>query len=273
MRLAVSNIAWTNEEEPEVASKLQELGVRHIEIAPTKLWDNPTKVSSDTATEYVDWWAKYGITVSAFQSMLFARPDLKMFESTQNRQELVSYMTKFIELAGVMQAERMVFGSPKNRQRGKLSTDESNEVARAVFGKLGDIAAKNDVILCLEPNAPQYGCDYVTTASEGSDLVRKVASDGFQLHLDTACMALAGDDMSVSIRKNADILQHFHVSAPMLDRVYDREDIDYSAAANALRDINYTGLISIEMRPGEKGSNVERVEQAIKFTKSIFLDS
>lgn len=270
MRLAVSNIAWTNEEEPEVASKLQELGVRHIEIAPTKLWDDPTKVSADTASTYVDWWAGYGITVSAFQSMLFARPDLKIFESVENRRELTDYMTKFIELAGVMGADRMVFGSPKNRQRGELSVGRADEIARDFFRNLGDVASKNGVVLCLEPNAAQYNCDYITTAAEGAKLVKEVGNKGFQLHLDAACMALASDDLGASIRNNADILKHFHVSAPMLDYVHERGDVNYEAAASALYDVNYTGLVSIEMRPGKVGGNVKRVKQAVEFTKSIF---
>ena len=45
MKLAISNIAWTNEEEADVAAKLRELGVRCVEIAPTKRWDDPTKAN------------------------------------------------------------------------------------------------------------------------------------------------------------------------------------------------------------------------------------
>ena len=36
MKLAIANIAWTNEEEADVAAKLRALGVRYVEIAPTK---------------------------------------------------------------------------------------------------------------------------------------------------------------------------------------------------------------------------------------------
>jgi sugar phosphate isomerase/epimerase len=125
-------------------------------------------------------------------------------------------------------------------------------------------------MLCIEPNAPQYNCDYVTNAAEGAALVRRIGSKGIGLHLDTACMALAGDDMGEAIRENADILEHFHISAPMLDRVYDRDDVDYSSAARALRDVSYDKVISIEMRPGGQGENVARVEEAVRFVQSTF---
>lgn len=270
MELTVSNIAWTNNEEAAVAEKLRELGVKRVEIAPTKTWQDPTSVSAEDARRYVEWWQGYGIEVSAFQSMLFTRPDLKVFESQEMREEMIDYMTSFLELAGTMGAKKLVFGSPKNRQMGELELEKANEIARELFARLGGIAAANNVVLCLEPNAPQYNCDFITTASEGAALVKSVDSDGFRLHLDTACMALAGDNIGKSIRENADILEHFHVSAPMLDQVEDREDVDYRAAADALHDINYDKLVSIEMRPGEEGTNVERVEKAVTFVKSTF---
>lgn len=267
--LAVSNIAWTNNEELAVAKKLQELGVRKVEIAPTKRWDDPTKATTEEIAEYRDWWAQYDIEVVAFQSMLFARPDLKLFDESL-REDMSGYIDDFLRLAGTMSAKRLVFGSPKNRQKGEMSKEDADIIAADFFKGLGETALANETMLCIEPNAPQYNCDYVTTASEGAALVRRIGSKGIGLHLDTACMALAGDDIGNSIRDNADILEHFHVSAPMLDRVYDRDDVDYEAAAQALRDINYDKIISIEMRPGDEGENVARVEEAVKFVQSKF---
>lgn len=272
MKLAVSSIAWTNEEETAIAEKLQELGVTHVEIAPTKLWDDPTQTTVEQAKAYVDWWAQYGVTVSAFQSMLFARPDLKLFESNENRQEMVEYMSKFIELAGVMGAKKLVFGSPKNRQRGDMPVQQANDVAVAFFDELGNVAVKNGVVLCLEPNAPQYNCDFVTNAKEGVELVRTVNNPGLGLHLDTACMALAGDDLGESIHASKDILEHFHISSPMLEQVENRDDVNHIGAAQALRDIDYEKIISIEMRPGDSGTNVERIERAVKFVQTTYLN-
>jgi sugar phosphate isomerase/epimerase len=272
MKLAVSNIAWTNEEEAAVAEKLQVLGVKHVEIAPTKLWDDPTQATVEQAKAYVEWWSQYGISVSAFQSMLFARPDLKLFESDENRNEAVEYMTRFLELAGIMEAKKLVFGSPKNRQRGEMPIEQANEIAVRFFDELGSVAAKNGVVLCLEPNAPQYNCDFITNAADGMELVKKVNNPGFGLHLDTACMALAGDDLGESVRRAVDVLEHFHISSPMLELVEYRDDVDHTAAAHALRDIAYDKLISIEMRPGDSGTNVARVEAAVKFAQATYFN-
>lgn len=270
MNIAVSSIAWTPNEELQIAETLRELGVKNVELAPTKIWEDPTKVSEQDAVKVVEWWKSYGINVVAFQSILFSRPDLKLFESKENRAETLQYLKDFIVLAGRMGAKRMVFGSPKNRQRGDMSYDEAFTIAKEFFTEIAKVAEQNDVVFCIEPNAPQYNCDFVTTADEGAKLVRAVNHPGFGLHLDTACMALAGDDIARSIRDHADILQHFHISSPMLEQVEARSDIDHEGAVSALRGAGYSYVVSIEMRPGEDGSNGKRVERAVIFAQTAY---
>lgn len=272
MKLAVSSIAWTNEEEPEIAAKLQELGVTAVELAPTKLWDDPTTTDASEAQKVVEWWKSYGIEVVAFQSMLFARPDLKLFDSPENRAECLQYLKDFTKLAGVMGAKKMVFGSPKNRQRGEMNYEDAFTIAKEFFAEIAETAKENDVVFCLEPNAPQYNCDFVTSAQEGAELVRAVGRPGFGLHLDTACMVLAGDNMAASIRENTDILQHFHISSPMLEQIEARDDVDHETAATALKKIGYDKIVSIEMRPGEVGTNLKRIERAVNYAKSVYSD-
>lgn len=270
MKVAVSNIAWTNDEEEQVAKELSDLGIKYVEIAPTKIWDDPTLISQDEALEYVNWWADRGIKIVAFQSMLFSRPDLKIFESESNRKETLAYLSKYIELAGTMGVSRMVFGSPKNRQIGKLGVAEANLIAKEFFSQLGKVAKENGVVFCIEPNAPQYNCDFVVNAKDGLALVRNVSEPGFGLHLDTACMFLAGDTLGESIKESADVLEHFHVSAPMLGAVEPNGEISHTEASEALKKINYKGFVSIEMRPGEPGENAQRVVDAVKYVQGIY---
>lgn len=268
MKLAVSNIAWRRDEEDAVADLLARLGVKYIEVAPTKEWPDPTVVTKEEALAYRDWWADRGIEIVAFQSMLFNRPDLKIFNE-KSGSEALQYLSKFINLAGIMGAKVMVFGSPKNRQTEGRSVAEISERARGFFGELGEVASQNGVCFCIEPNAPQYACDFITNTNEGIEFVSGLNSDGIGLHLDAACMALAGDDIGSSIKQAAPLLRHFHISSPMLDQVEERADVDHVSAAEALRTIGYQGYVSIEMKPSE-GSNLKAVEKAVRFAKSIY---
>ncbi len=270
MKLAVSNIAWANEEESEIADLLSRLGVRYIEVAPTKKWQDPTRASQKEIDEYISFWQSHGIEIVAFQSMLFNRPDLRLFEDEDNRAQTRQYLFDFIGLAAKMGAGVMVFGSPKNRQHGEMDDATATGIAKAFFNELGQVAQAEGVKFCIEPNAPQYSCDFVTNASQGIGLVQSVNNPGFGLHLDIACMTLAGDDVSESIETAAPLLRHFHVSSPMLEDVMDRPDVDHRAAARALRKIQYEGYASIEMKPGQSGENAERVKRAVEFAQSIY---
>lgn len=272
MKLAVSNIAWTKDEEAEVAALLRDLGVKYIEVAPTKQWQDPTAASADEVAEYKKFWESYGLEIVAFQSMLFPRPDLKIFEDEANRAETAKYLEDFTELAHTLGAQVMVFGSPKNRQKGDMDAAKADEIAAEFFGKLGDKAQKENVLFCIEPNATDYACDFVTNTQQGIGFVNKVGNPGFPLHLDIACMTLAGDDVVASIKAAKPILKHFHISSPMLEAVEDRDDVKHRDAAAALREIGYDRFVSIEMRPAAAGENAARVEKAVRFAQSVYGD-
>jgi D-psicose/D-tagatose/L-ribulose 3-epimerase len=271
MKLAVSSIAWTNDEEAEVAKLLKQLGVAYVEVAPTKQWQDPTtEATPEALAAYKAFWAEQGIAIVAFQSMLFNRPDLKLFESEDLRAETLSYLQHFIPLAPQLGAGIMVFGSPKNRQRGQLDTVKAAAIAKDFFNSIGDTAQANHVCFCIEPNPTDYACDFITTAQDGIDFVRAVNNPGFGLHLDIAGMTLAKDNVVDSIKAAGPLMKHFHISAPFLEQVEDRPDVDYRGAAQALKDIGYDHFVSIEMKPGAPGTNVERVEKAVRFSQSIF---
>jgi D-psicose/D-tagatose/L-ribulose 3-epimerase len=270
MKIAISNIAWTAAEEPAVAKLLQEMGVKYVEIAPTKVWPDPLAVTDQQVKEYLDFWKGYNISVVAFQSMLFPHPELKIFESEKNRAKTLAHLKKFIELAGKMKAGVLVFGSPKNRQRGDMPFADAVNIARPFFDALGTHATKHKTHFCLEPNAPQYACDFIANAAEGTGLVAVIKNPGFRLHLDIACMTLARDDIQESIVEGAKALEHFHISSPMLEAVEEREDVDHQTAADALRTIKYDKFVSVEMRPGDEGTNVERVRTAVTLAQKYY---
>lgn len=271
MKLVVSNIAWTNEEEPAVAKLLQELGVRYVEIAPTKKWNDPTVEATDSAiNQYKDFWKGFDIEIVAFQSMLFNRPDLKLFAGDDLRAEALDYLIKFIKLAPRFGAGIMVFGSPKNRQKGELSDQEALAIAGKFFSELGEVAEANSIRFCIEPNPPEYACDFITSARQGIELVRAINSPGFGLHLDIAGMTLAGNDIGESIMQAGSLLKHFHISAPYLEPVEDRNDVAYRQSAKALKQIGYEHFVSIEMKPQTVGDNLERVKKAVQFAQSVY---
>lgn len=270
-KIAISNIGWHMSEEADVAKTLQELGVKYVEIAPTKVWEDPVSATDEQIKTYLDFWKGYGIQVVAFQSMLFGKNDLTIFDDATTRAKTKAYLDKFIALAGKMGAGVLVFGSPKNRRVPETMDDEEAEtIAEEFFGSLGETATANHTSFCIEPNPTVYDCNFVTDAGQGRRLVADVANAGFGLHLDAAGMTLAGDDPKSSIVEAKNILRHFHISAPYLGSIEEKE-VQHQQMANALRSIDYQGFTSIEMRPGDEGQNVERVRAAVKIAQKYYI--
>jgi D-psicose/D-tagatose/L-ribulose 3-epimerase len=275
-KLAVSSIAWQQNQESVVAQLMRNYKVRQVEIAPTKVWsdlvkENPLLVPPSDVREYIKFWNDYGITPIAMQSMLFLRPDLQLFDD-QKTEETVDYLKKFIQLAGRLGVQRMVFGSPKNRLRNENESYESQMLlAVEIFSELGRTAVNEGVVFCIEPNPEAYGCNFVINAKEGRDLVQRVNSAGFGLHLDAAGMTLAGDNPYDEIIASANVLQHFHVSEPYLNPVKDDSNVKHNDIVRALEKIDYKKTISIEMKPSvDDAQNFANVATAIDYARNTY---
>jgi D-psicose/D-tagatose/L-ribulose 3-epimerase len=260
MRLAISSIAWPIQKETEVASILQREGVDAVEIAPTKIWPQPLQASHKDILNYRQFWENRGIQIIAMQALLFNRPDLVLFGSSEHRAQALEYLKGIVELGSQLGAGALVFGSPKNRTRGTLSIDQAMDIAIPFFRELGDYAAMRKTCVVLEANAPQYGCDFIVNSDEASNLVHSVGSEGFSLHLDVACMEMAGENLIEQVLKYKNIIRHFHVSAPFLEPVVYREE--FLELRQALQ--GYDHHISIEMKAAENPSqSVLQIETAL----------
>lgn len=268
--LAVSNIAWSQDNEASIIPVLRQGEVNALEIAPTTIWPEPTLVSRGELRDYAAAWERRGCPIRSLQSLVYARPHLRLFGTTSERAEFQQYLTMMCELAATIGARRLVFGSPKNRQRGDLDEDAAFDIATEFFSELGVKAARRDIQVVIEPNAPAYGCDFITNADEGQRLVTAVDSPGIGLHLDVGCMTLAGDDPYDAVAQAGTLLGHFHVSEPQLQPVDTDSVGDHRAAARGLDKITYDEIISIEMRSVSPEGQADALRRAISFVRDIY---
>ena len=249
MKLAFSNLAWTADEDADLLPVLPTWGFRALEVAPTRLWADPLAQDADEVATVRATVEGAGMRIVAMQSLLFQRPELQLFGDAESRAGLHAHLVGMAHLAVRLGATRLVFGSPGNRRRGDLPVERADEIAAEFFAGLATVAADLGVCFCIEANPTVYRCDYLTDAGASTALVRAVDSPGVRLHLDTGCMALAGEDAAERIRAGADVLAHVHLSAPQLGAVGPDGLVDHEAVARTLRQIDYDGHISVEMLP------------------------
>ena len=247
MKLAVSNIAWDPEEQEAVLGLLRDRGVPGIEVAPTKLWPDWAGAEPRSAADRRQSFASEGFELPSMQAILFGKPELQVFAPDAIRGATLQHIGRVAELAAALGARILVFGSPRNRDRGELSRGAAFAAAIDFFREAGRICAGRDVWLCIEPLPAGYGSNFITRWREAADLVRAVDAPGFGLHLDTGCIHMAGDDPAEAVRACGDMIRHFHVSEPNLVDLHDPV-VDHRRVGEALRQVGYRRWVSIEMR-------------------------
>src|SRR5262245_32307461 len=124
-------------------------------------------------------------------------------------------------------------------------------------------------MLCIEPNPPAYGCNFVTNSSEGLALVRAVDAPGFGLHLDAAGMVLAGEDPLAAIVAARSYLHHFHASEPQLAPLVPA-GIDHARIGRTLRRVGYDGWVAVEMRRADDA--VGALARAVDHARACYRD-
>jgi len=266
MRLAVSNIAWNDADEPTVFTLLRQRGVTGIEVAPTRLWPDWSGATPAAARAAHARYADEGFDVPSFQAILFGKPDLSLFGDAL---AFVDHISRVADLAAEFGARRLVYGAPKSRDRGALS--EAEAVARAVevFHLAAAACTARNTMLCIEPNPPAYGCNFVTNSSEGLALVRAVDAPGFGLHLDTAGMVMAGEDPLAALIAARSHLHHIHASEPQLAPLAPAS-IDHARIGRTLRRIGYDGWVAVEMRRADDA--VPALARAVDHARACYRD-
>lgn len=267
MKLAFGNIAWSAEEEPAVLAVLRANQVQGIEVAPTRLWPNWEGATPEAAAAYAQAMRAAGFETPALQSLLFGRADLQVFGSATQQADLITHLARVAELAAAMQARVLVFGSPKNRDRGELSAAQAMQHAVRFFRLAGQVCADVGVTLAMEANPTYYNCNFVTRWQEAEELVRTCNHPGVGLHLDTACTVLAGDDPVAAVPQVADILVHVHMSEPDLGP-FSGSRINHQAVGDALRAVGYTGWCSVEMR--RTGTALASIQEAAILARQCY---
>lgn len=264
-RLAISNLAWTGNDDV-ILTRLAELGVEGVEIAPSKVapWD---QLNESKMKEFRRTVASYGLEISSFQAFFFGFPSFQLLGNQTSYRALSDHMERVCQLASVAGAEILVFGAPKNRLLLGHTMEASRRLAVDRLSELGIIAKKYGVCIGLEAVPIAYGGEFITSYRESLGLVREVDSPGLVFHLDAACTWLQGDDIKLAIQEAADEIAHFHISQPNLLNFSDAADY-HSIAAKNLAKVGYDKWLCIEMLQSE--NTLQSVTDALNYVRKVY---
>jgi D-psicose/D-tagatose/L-ribulose 3-epimerase len=262
MRLAISNIAWEPAEDEAVAALLNRHGLDAIDIAPSKYFPEPSKATGTEISRVRDWWDARGVEITGMQALLFGTTGLNVFGPPAVQDALLGHLSTVCQIGGGLGAPRLVFGSPRNRDRTGLSDDEAHASAVPFFRRLGDIAAAHNVIICLEPNPPRYGANFMTTSMETAVAVAQIAHPAIRMQFDTGAIAINGEDPATVLQEYASFVGHVHASEPDLLPLGDG-GTDHNLAAHALAQHLPGHLVCVEMVATKDEPHVQSIDRAL----------
>lgn len=266
-KLAVSNIAWSTEEDSAALDLISRAGIRLLEVAPTRIWQLDGGFSPELVQPALVPLRSRGIEVSGFQAILFGKPDLALFNDA-SRGALLEYLKDLARICSNAGGQYLVFGAPKNRHiPAGMDREWAFEIAGRFFHELGSHALGLGVKFGIEANPTAYGCNFCTSVDEAALLVRAANSAGISWHLDTGELAMNSENAEEVILRNADILGSVHVSQPHLGD-FSSPWTGHTAVAQALRECKYDAVVSLEMKREEPV--LDKLAQAVDFLVNYY---
>ena len=263
MRIAISNIAWDPVEDEDVAQLLRRYDIDAIDVAPGKYFPDPSKATDGEIAHVKRVWSDRGFEITGMQALLFGTSGLNLFGTAEVQQAMLAHLEAVCRIGAGIGATRLVFGSPKNRDRSGLSDAQAIAGALPFFQRLGDIAASYGVIICLEPNPPCYGANFMTTGTETATIVTQVAHPAIFMQFDSGAFTINGEDPCAVLHNHASLIGHIHASEPDLIPLGD-STTDHSKIAPVLAQLLPKHVVTIEMLATKNEPHLVAIERAVR---------
>lgn len=265
--LAVSNIAWEREEDNLIYDMMISNGFKGLEIAPTKIKAKLDEITKNDIRTFKASCNSRGISIVAMQSLLFGRPDLKVFE--EDNEKTLEYLKTCVDIGRELGAKALVFGSPKNRVIPESKLNRYIGIAMDFFNQIGSYSRANGMTFCLEPNPREYGTNFICTTEEAIDFVRSVDNEGLKVNIDTGTIITNDEDYKKILTGAIPHVGHFHVSEPFLCPINTERKL-HGELSRILGEESYTGSVSIEMKSVDGPGNADNIRNVLEGVRKIY---
>jgi len=264
MRIAISNIAWDTIEDEAVAKLLSKYKIDAIDIAPGKYFQNFSSINKNEILKVKDWWNNRGIEIYGMQSILFGKPNLNLFGDSIIQKELIEHLSSVFFIASELSIKYLVFGSPKNRDRTGITDDQVIKTAISFFRQLGNMAQKNNLIICLEPNPTCYGSNFMTNCKDTSFIVEQIDHPAIKMQLDTGAININNENIELILENSSHLIGHIHASEPNLAPLGDCKT-NHIEIHKSLVKFLPNHLVTIEMLATKNEPHLTSIERSLIF--------
>ena len=121
--------------------------------------------------------------------------------------------------------------------------------------------------ICFEPLAPSE-TNFINTAAEAIQFTQRLSSPKFKIILDTKAMCSEAKPIPQIIRDSWPHFAHFHANDKNL-KGPGFGDVDFKPITAALREVGYSGFVSVEVFKFEEGAETI-ARGSIEYLQRVF---
>lgn len=241
MRIGINTCLWLwpfNFERVELFKKIEDLGFDGVEMTI----EDRSEKNLGIIKDYIQKTNLSRIVCSSFVKGNLIDDDYEIIKRG------IQYVKESIDLCEYLGAKILVgptYGSLINKDF--LNTERKNKAKKQVIEILKDIgkyALEKRIKIAIEP-INRYESNFLNTANEGIDLVKKINLPNIGLNLDTYHMNIEEKDSKAAVLNSGKYL--FHLHAPENDRgTPGTGSVDWNGIAKSLEKINFDGFVVME---------------------------
>jgi len=245
MKLSISNIIWKKGKDnfEDFLKVIVANNIFAVELSLNSIFEEPLNMTQKDFIWLKELFIKYNVSVSALHSLTYTRPDLEIFNTKEKREELLSYLLNYIEIAKKLNTKNLVYGSPKSRQLYDYSIEEANNIFISFLSKI-DIKA-DGINFNIEP-LPKLYCDYLNTFMDGVDILKKSDFKNIFIQLDIRSIIESEENID-EIFNYDKYIRHVHIGEPNLTMPSEKYANIHLLLNTMLLHMRYNGYLSIEV--------------------------
>ncbi|MCM8816889.1 MAG: sugar phosphate isomerase/epimerase [Candidatus Omnitrophica bacterium] len=268
MKTGICNEIFKDWSIEETIKYVKSVGYDGLEIAPFTLANSVVEIKPDEREKIRYLAEKEKLNIIGTHWLLVKPEGLSISSPDANlRKKTSSYFVELVKFTSDIGGRIMVLGSPKQRSiNAGQSKDQVIEYFKEVIREPLEIAKEKQITICLEPLGKKE-TNFVNTATEALSIIKEINHPCLKLILDVKAMSDEGKPYSEIINEGKDYLAHFHANdTNLLGPGFG--DVDFAPIIEALKNISYSGYISVEVFDFSPGPRTI-AEKSIQYLKKF----
>ena len=256
MRFTICSEIFKEWQLPKAFAFARQAGFEAMEIAPFTLAPLVTDVDAARRREIREMAADAGIAISGIHWVLAYTQGMHVNHPDATQRGAASdYLAAAVEFCADLGGTHMIFGSPMRRNlEPGVSFEQAAAWTLETFRRATTVAEARGVTICIEPLAPTE-TNFLQTAAETVAFARRMGSPAFKMMLDVKAMLSESTPLADIVRASKGEFAYFHANDKNL-KGPGFGDVDFKPIATVLKEVGYTGHVSVEVFNFDEGPEV-----------------